>query len=834
MKLKHILLIIFGVIYFNSETKSQLLCKATSIPKGGYASIVSSGLDYESPDCVHTDFGPHITQVYDSLLSRYVFLFHSHIEKDNDRCENFDRVRMEIKGGPNTSPEAQHQLNTTSYYRWKFRLPLDFKGSSSFCHIFQNKIYGGSDTDLPVITLTPRANVLEVIHNGGSTGNDLGKVASVDIALLKGRWIEAYIKEFHSEQGKIEVELKDLITKEILLSYKNENIDLWRTGAEYSRPKWGIYRLKSAELKDETVRFADFCISEVAELLCPSENFILPDNIPPSAPNNLISTSKSRYSIDLEWDSSTDNIGVVKYIIKRNESNFDSVNLTLYSDTNLSAGKLYSYVVYAVDFAGNISGPSNIISIETDSATVLPGVPTLISPANQSENLGILSILKWAKSNNAISYRVYFGTENAPGLILDTIGISCSPILNPNTKYYWQIGAINENGESKSPVWSFTTGDSNSDLPWYVYRANNKMHVETNFWELNSIPDMPLKDQLFDDPNGSGNKYYGYEDDSDMNFRWRFRLTDKDTAITIVARVKALSPSINGICFFEIRGFGWREKLRLNQSTLKLERASPVIEVNHPFNWNDEFHIIRITMKGKVTHVYLDENPIPIAVGSSGESTTSNYVEWGKSGPGPYASLIDWMAIDRQNAYPPGEGKALPNDLFISSDATLSEIKFNAKNVDGFNSYVYTYNIPVSGTFVPNISFKTTSELATSEIIHPLSAPNTFSKINVSAQDGFTKKIYTLNYVSASGNSELYKQNEISTFPNPSSNLLHVKSNNGQTGNYYVMDILGNRIMTSSFVHDFDIDVSELKKGIYLLVLSYKYGKIFNKKIIIK
>ncbi|MBL0025219.1 MAG: hypothetical protein IPO98_09515 [Saprospiraceae bacterium] len=75
-----------------------------------------------------------------------------------------------------------------------------------------------------------------------------------------------------------------------------------------------------------------------------------------------------------------------------------------------------------------------------------------------------------------------------------------------------------------------------------------------------------------------------------------------------------------------------------------------------------------------------------------------------------------------------GEGKALPNDLFISSDATLSEIKFNAKNVDGFNSYVYTYNIPVSGTFVPNISFKTTSELATSEIIHPLSAPNTFSK----------------------------------------------------------------------------------------------------------
>ncbi|MFZ1749692.1 MAG: fibronectin type III domain-containing protein, partial [Saprospiraceae bacterium] len=371
-----------GLIFLmmNLGLTAQLRCVATSNPTGAYAVVTSSGLDYESPECVHGSFGPHITQAFDSLLNRYVFLFHSHIDDDNDRCLNFDRVRMEIKGGPNTSPESQHLLNTTSYYRWKFKIPADFKGSSSFCHIFQNKIFGGNDTDFPVITLTPRESVLEIIHNGGDSGLPLGKLATVNLSLLRGRWIEAYIKQFHAEVGKIEIELKDVISKQVILTYKNDNIDLWRAGAEYSRPKWGIYRAKGASLKDEIIQLADFCISESAESLCPSENVVIADNIKPTTPANLIITDKSRYTIDLSWNASTDNLGVTQYNITRNGQMIKSLNALNYKDTGLLPGTIYTYTITAQDAAGNLSSSSNSVVSSTDAANVKPGIPVLVSP----------------------------------------------------------------------------------------------------------------------------------------------------------------------------------------------------------------------------------------------------------------------------------------------------------------------------------------------------------------------------------------------------------------------------------------------------------------------
>lgn len=57
-----------------------------------------------------------------------------------------------------------------------------------------------------------------------------------------------------------------------MLSYsKTGGIDLWRTGASVNHPKWGVYRSKnSTGLRDEQVRFADFCVSESSASQCPS------------------------------------------------------------------------------------------------------------------------------------------------------------------------------------------------------------------------------------------------------------------------------------------------------------------------------------------------------------------------------------------------------------------------------------------------------------------------------------------------------------------------------------------------------------------------------------
>ncbi|RME96761.1 MAG: hypothetical protein D6772_11430, partial [Bacteroidetes bacterium] len=292
-----------------STLQAQLTVTATADSGTGYPAILNAGLDIETPDCEHTDFGPHITQNYDAELDRNVFAFHSHIDADNDRCVSFDRVRMEIKGGPGTDLRAQHLIGDTSHYRWKFRLAEDFVGASSFCHLFQNKIKGGDDA-LPVLTLTARTTFVELRHSGGSSGTSLGRLVRADLSHFRGKWVEVYLMQVHGEVGTVVMDIKDMTTGQTVLEYTNTNIDLWREGGEYSRPKWGVYRAKSTGLQDEIVHFADFCISESGPELCPGEAMPVADTTPPTAPANLVATNVSITSVDLSWDTATDDFGV--------------------------------------------------------------------------------------------------------------------------------------------------------------------------------------------------------------------------------------------------------------------------------------------------------------------------------------------------------------------------------------------------------------------------------------------------------------------------------------------------------------------------------------------
>ncbi|SIN81788.1 fibronectin type III domain-containing protein [Chitinophaga niabensis] len=85
------------------------------------------------------------------------------------------------------------------------------------------------------------------------------------------------------------------------------------------------------------------------------------DNVPPTAPGNLIVTASSQNQISLKWDAATDDVGVVKYDIYVNGLKSYTVNsdkLT-YDVLNLSAGQLYTFTVKARDIAGNLSPASN-------------------------------------------------------------------------------------------------------------------------------------------------------------------------------------------------------------------------------------------------------------------------------------------------------------------------------------------------------------------------------------------------------------------------------------------------------------------------------------------
>ncbi|OQP61158.1 hypothetical protein A3860_05420 [Niastella vici] len=258
-------------------SKAPLQAQVTLSATGSgtaYDLIDANGFGNENPDCKHPSFGPHVTQAFDNTLGKYVFVFHSHATADDDRCTNEDRVRMEIKGGSGSPAEMQHTQGQTAYYRWKFKLDAGFIPSSRFTHIFQIKAIDGDD-GAPLMTITPRAGnpqKIQIIHSSGEGSGSLGTVKEADLAPFKGNWVEAYVKYKSSDgsAGTFEITLTRISDGAVLLSYSNNSLDMWRDGASYNRPKWGVYRGKDAALRDEQVLFNDFCITESSASLCPS------------------------------------------------------------------------------------------------------------------------------------------------------------------------------------------------------------------------------------------------------------------------------------------------------------------------------------------------------------------------------------------------------------------------------------------------------------------------------------------------------------------------------------------------------------------------------------
>lgn len=270
-------LLIVAIILLLFFPKNPLMAQVTLSATGtgaAYDVIDAKGFGIENPDCKHPSFGPHVTQAFDNTLNKYVFVFHSHAVADDDRCTNEDRVRMEIKGGSGSPADMQHTQGQTAYYRWKFKLDAGFIPSSRFTHIFQIKAIEG-DAGAPLITITPRAGTpqkMQIIHSSGEGSGSLGTVKEVDLAPFKGNWVEAYVKYKSSDGsgGTLELTLTRVSDGQVLLSYTNNSLDMWRTGASYNRGKWGVYRGKDDVLRDEQVRFNDFCITESSASLCPS------------------------------------------------------------------------------------------------------------------------------------------------------------------------------------------------------------------------------------------------------------------------------------------------------------------------------------------------------------------------------------------------------------------------------------------------------------------------------------------------------------------------------------------------------------------------------------
>nr|WP_255449800.1 putative mucin/carbohydrate-binding domain-containing protein [Bacillus sp. BPN334] len=90
-----------------------------------------------------------------------------------------------------------------------------------------------------------------------------------------------------------------------------------------------------------------------------------PDTEAPTQPQELYASNLTSNSVELQWNPSTDNVGVKEYQVLRDGQLIQTVQGTTFTDQNLTVNKEYKYAVKAVDAAGNTSIQSNILPVKT-------------------------------------------------------------------------------------------------------------------------------------------------------------------------------------------------------------------------------------------------------------------------------------------------------------------------------------------------------------------------------------------------------------------------------------------------------------------------------------
>ncbi|MBH1940597.1 fibronectin type III domain-containing protein [Mobilitalea sibirica] len=97
---------------------------------------------------------------------------------------------------------------------------------------------------------------------------------------------------------------------------------------------------------------------------------------PPTAPSNLTATNITDTLISLQWDASYDNKGVSSYHIYQNNNHIGSTTFTTYNAINLKSNSTYTFYVEAIDAAGNLSNPSNYVTVTTLGKSIPESTPT--------------------------------------------------------------------------------------------------------------------------------------------------------------------------------------------------------------------------------------------------------------------------------------------------------------------------------------------------------------------------------------------------------------------------------------------------------------------------
>ncbi len=170
-------------------------------------------------------------------------------------------------------------------------------------------------------------------------------------------------------------------------------------------------------------------------------------DIPPTIPTNLMANVISTAQIDLSWDASTDDYGVIGYNIYRDGIYLNSVTETSASDIGLSPVTEFCYTVSAYDVVGNESAQSSQACALTPPDLSPPTAPlNLVAIITQPDLIKFIK-LRWQPSSDdgaVMGYYIY-----RDGLYYDSVTNTSyyDTEFNEDTRYCYEVSAYDAAGK---------------------------------------------------------------------------------------------------------------------------------------------------------------------------------------------------------------------------------------------------------------------------------------------------------------------------------------------------------------------------------------------------
>jgi chitodextrinase len=212
---------------------------------------------------------------------------------------------------------------------------------------------------------------------------------------------------------------------------------------------------------------------------------VIPDSEAPTAATNLVASNSTGNSVDLNWDASTDNIGVTEYDIYQDTNLIATAASTSFQVTGLNVLTSYDFYVIARDAAENSSPQSNTVT----ATTIAPDTEAPSTPLNLlASNVTALTVdLTWEASSdnyNSVSYDIY---QN--GVFVINVSTTTSQIigLSGDTVYSFKVRATDPAGNEAEDSNEVAILTLPSDLNYCVSESTNPTEEYISRVQLNTI-----------------------------------------------------------------------------------------------------------------------------------------------------------------------------------------------------------------------------------------------------------------------------------------------------------------------------------------------------------